>query len=184
LRVPGAPVRKGVLALALLVLAIAGGRAIDASARRQIPVWPSLAQFDLAAISVASGTLHLPPFMHGPALDPADLAQAFRPWSNTPMLHGTRAGLRDPFEPPFEAAQLDALRTAWLDAIRQEPRAWLAHRLALRAQRDGRNATFVERYRSPCRFLRSGTTVARCRAHVAMHVPRCVSRVDLLARSR
>src|SRR5688572_14627932 len=125
LRVPGAPVRKGVLALALLVLAIAGGRAIDASARRQIPVWPSLAQFDLAAISVASGTLHLPPFMHGPALDHADLAQAFRPWSNTPMLHGTRAGLRDPFEPPFEAAQLHALRTAWLDAIRQEPRAWL-----------------------------------------------------------
>lgn len=123
--------RRIALAVALFALVVAGGRALDATAQRRMPVWPSLAQFDLAAISVASGRLYLPPFMHGPALDHADLAQAFRPWSNTPMLRGTRAGLRDPFEPPFDTAQLDALRDAWLDAIRREPRAWLAHRWRL-----------------------------------------------------
>lgn len=131
IRAPGAPLRKAALAMALLALVVAGGRMLDAGAQRRIPVWPSLAQFDLAAISIASGSLHLPPFMHGPALDHADLAQAFRPWSNTPMLHGTRAGLRDPFEPPLDAAQRDALRAAWLDAIRREPRAWLTHRWRL-----------------------------------------------------
>lgn len=131
LREPGAAWRRAGLALALLALVVAGGRVLDAGAQRRIPLWPSLAQFDLAAISVASGTLYLPPFMHGPALDPADLAHAFRPWSNTPMLHGTRAGMRDPFEPGFDAAQREALRDAWVDAIRREPRAWLAHRWAL-----------------------------------------------------
>lgn len=129
--VPGALLRRAGLAAVLFALVVAGGRALETSTQRQVPLWPSLAQFDLAAISVASGKLYLPPFMHGPGLDHADLAQAFRPWSNTPMLHGTRAGLRDPFEPPFEAAQLDALRKAWLDAVRREPRAWLAHRWRL-----------------------------------------------------
>ena len=120
--------RQALLTLALLAAVAATGRGLDATAQRAIPVWPSLAQFDLAAISVATGTLRLPPSMHGPALDAADLAQAFRPWSNTPMLQGTRAGLRDPFEPPLDAAERAALRTAWLDAIRDEPGAWLAHR--------------------------------------------------------
>jgi hypothetical protein len=131
LRPPGAGWRRVGLAVALLGLVVASGRVLDAGTQRRIPLWPSLAQFDLAAISVASGTLYLPPFMHGPALDPDDLAQAFRPWSNTPMLHGTRAGMRDPFEPGFDAAQLEVLRHAWLDAIRREPSAWFAHRWAL-----------------------------------------------------
>ena len=131
IRAQGDLLRKAALAIALLAVVVAGGRVLDAGAQRRIPVWPSLAQFDLAAISVASGTLRLPPFMHGAALDRADLAQAFRPWSNTTMLHGTRAGLRDPFEPPLDAAERDALRAAWLDAIRREPHAWLAHRWRL-----------------------------------------------------
>lgn len=119
------------LASTLLLVFGAAGRLLDAQATRRVPVWPSLAQFDLAAISVATDRLYLPAFMHGPALDVADLAQAFRPWSNTPMLQGTRGGLRDPFDPPFDASQLATLRAAWFEAIRAEPRAWLAHRWRL-----------------------------------------------------
>ena len=126
-----APWRVFALASTLLITFLAGGRLLDAQAARQVPVWPSLAQFDLAAISVATDRLYLPAFMHGPTLDVADLARAFRPWSNTPMLQGTRGGLRDPFDPPLDAAELAALRSAWLDAVRAEPRAWLAHRWRL-----------------------------------------------------
>lgn len=104
------------------------GIALNASVQRRIPLWPSLAQFDLAAISIETGTLQLPTFMHGPGLDMADLEQAYRPWSNTPMLRNTRAGLRDPFDPPFSDDQIVILRRAWIDAIIAQPDAWLRHR--------------------------------------------------------
>ena len=125
------PLRVVFTTLAALGAIVGIGRALDAQADLRVPVWPSLAQFDLAAISVASGSLRLPDFMHGPTLDVADLARAFRPWSNTPMLSGTRGGLRDPFVPPMSAQQLSVLRTTWFDAITQEPRIWLAHRWRL-----------------------------------------------------
>lgn len=96
-----------------------------------MPLWPSLAQFDLAAVSIATKRMRLPDFMIGPGLDVADLAQAFRPWANTPMLQNTRHGLRDPFTPGFSAAELTALRAAWVRAITEEPRAWLTHRWRL-----------------------------------------------------
>ena len=117
--------------LAALGAIVGIGRALDAQTDLRVPVWPSLAQFDLAAISVASDRMWLPDFMRGPTLDVADLAQAFRPWSNTPMLANTRGGLRDPFMPPMSPAQLATLRSAWFEAIAQEPRAWLMHRWRL-----------------------------------------------------
>lgn len=101
------------------------------SVDRHVPLWPSLAQFDLAAVSVATGTLLLPDFMVGPGLDVADLAQAFRGWSNTPMLANTRHGMRDPFAEDYSPDQMSRLRAAWLDAIATHPRAWLAHRWQL-----------------------------------------------------
>ena len=101
---------------------------LNSTVDRRVPLWPSLAQFDLAAISIATGTMRLPRFMIGPGLDIDDLAQAFRPWSNTPMLQNTRHGMRDPFTLGFTNAELDVLRTAWWHAIVDEPGAWLTHR--------------------------------------------------------
>jgi hypothetical protein len=124
-----APVAFATVALLAAIVGI--GRVLDAHGQLRVPTWPSLAQFDLAAISIESGALRLPGFMRGPALDLPDLAQAFRPWSNTPMLQGTRGGMRDPFMPPMSPAQLSALRSAWFDAIADEPHAWLAHRWRL-----------------------------------------------------
>lgn len=119
---------------ATLALLLGLGIAVNAlnnTVEKRVPLWPSLAQFDLAAISVATGEMRLPGFMIGPGLDIADLAQAFRPWSNTPMLQNTRHGMRDPFNPGFSRAELEALRTAWERAIVEEPAAWLAHRWRL-----------------------------------------------------
>lgn len=119
------------LATLLVLLAIAGAtRWLDAGVDRHVPVWPSLAQFDLAAVSIETGHMRLPDFMIGPGLDVAELAQAFRPWSNVPMLVGTRHGMRDPFA-DHSAQELATLRAAWFDAMTDEPRAWLAHRLRL-----------------------------------------------------
>jgi hypothetical protein len=111
-------------ALALLV------QAVNAGVDRRVPLWPSLAQWDLAAISVGTGRMWLPDFMQGPGLDVADLAQAFQPWSNVPMLQRTRHGLRDPFD-DYTPAELATLRRTWQAAVTAEPRAWLAHRWRL-----------------------------------------------------
>ncbi|GAA0717841.1 hypothetical protein [Dokdonella soli] len=117
--------------LALLVAFVAANQAVSATVQRRVLIWPSLAQWDLAAVSIATGRMLLPDFMIGPGLDVADLAQAFRGWSNTPMLANTRHGMRDPFMPAFAPEQLSALRHAWLEAIVSEPGAWLAHRWRL-----------------------------------------------------
>lgn len=117
-------------ALACFAL-ISANRLLEYSVDRHVPLWPSLAQFDLAAVSVATGVLLLPDFMVGPGLDTADLAQAFRGWSNTPMLANTRHGMVDPFAKDYTPNQLLQLRHAWLDAIVAHPHAWLAHRWQL-----------------------------------------------------
>ena len=123
------------VACTLLVLAASLGtnRLLAGAAARHVPLWPSAAQYDLAALSIATGELQLPPFMVGTGLDVDELAAAFRIWSPLPMLTGTQHGLRSPFEPPLSAAELDAVRTAWIDAIRAHPRAWLAHRARVAA---------------------------------------------------
>ena len=115
----------------LVVTVLATAHLIDRSVDRHVPLWPSLAQWDLAAISVATDTMLLPDFMIGPGLDIADLAQAFRDWSNTPMLVNTRHGMRDPFSDAYSSDELSRLRHAWLDAISTHPRTWLAHRWRL-----------------------------------------------------
>ncbi|MEO6690444.1 MAG: hypothetical protein ABIS07_10595 [Dokdonella sp.] len=124
------PARVTVATLVGLLAIACAARWLDASVDRHVEVWPSLAQFDLAAVSIATGQMRLPDFMIGPGLDVAELAQAFRPWSNVPMLVGTQHGIRDPFS-DHSAQELATLRTAWLGAITDEPRAWFAHRLRL-----------------------------------------------------
>ncbi len=122
--------RVAMTTVALLIAMVGMSRAMDASADRHVPLWPSLAQWDLAAVSIATDRMVLPDFMIGPGLDVAELASAFRDWSNTPMLQSTRHGMRDPLS-DYSAQELAALRSAWLDAIINEPRAWLTHRARL-----------------------------------------------------
>lgn len=113
---------------AIGLLAIFGcGRALDAGARSRIPVWPSLAEFDLAGMSIETRQMLLPDFMIGPGLDVEELAMVLRPWSNL-TLFNAQHGMRSPFEPPLAPGELERLRAAWLDSIAQHPRAWLAHR--------------------------------------------------------
>lgn len=126
--------------LALLVAFLGANALLARSVDRHVPVWPTLAQFDLAALSISSGELLLPAFSVGPGLSVDELAAAFRPWSNTPMLQGTTHGLRDPLWTEWSQAQLAQWRHAWLSAIAQHPAAYLAHRLRLSAALFGSRA--------------------------------------------
>ena len=99
---------------------------VSADVQRRVPLWPAMAEWDLAAISIASNEMLLPPFMVGPGMTIDELAGAFRDENIVPMLQNTRHGMRDPFG-VYTEEELSALRSAWLDAIRAHPRAWLAH---------------------------------------------------------
>lgn len=100
-------------------------------AREHATVWPSLALWDLAAISVASGTMLLPPFTRGAGLTPDELVAtgAFDPASNTLLYQKSRSGVRDGLGEPYSPPQLAALRRAWLAAVLGHPRAYVRHRL-------------------------------------------------------
>lgn len=123
--------RVGVLAVVLLGGIVAASALLDRGVQRRVPVWTSLAQFDLAAVSIATERMRLPDFMIGPGLDVAELAAAFRGWSNVPMLQNTTHGMLDPLSAEYSAEQLARLRAAWIAAITDAPGAWLAHRWRL-----------------------------------------------------
>lgn len=130
-RAPPSRARIAAVAGGLLAAMVVVNFGLAQAVQRRVAIWPSLAQFDLAAVSIASDRLLLPDFMVGPGLDVAELAQAFRPWSNTPMLADTRHGMRDPFAADLDADEARALRRAWVDAVAAHPQAWLAHRWRL-----------------------------------------------------
>jgi hypothetical protein len=119
--------RTALVALALFGVAFAFAVLIGSRVQRQVPLWTSAAEWDLAAISVATGEMLLPPFMIGPGLDVPELAGAFRDWSMVPMLQNTTHGMRDPFMTDYAPDELATLRAAWFGAIRAHPGAWLAH---------------------------------------------------------
>jgi len=129
----GARARVAVASVLVLGALYGTVQAIDATADRHLPTWRSLATFDLAGVSVATGKLLFPPALVGPGMDVADLRQAFAPWSDFAVLTRTRNGIRNPLEPGWTPAESAELRSAWLNACLSHPREYLAHRLALSA---------------------------------------------------
>lgn len=114
-------------ALALPAAIAATNRALDARAERRVPLRPSLARFDLATISVATGCLLLPDFLIGPGPDPADRAGNLQyadargpPSRHARRVHGAVLAAAAFIAPPGLAGPIVA-----------HPRAWLAHRWRL-----------------------------------------------------
>jgi hypothetical protein len=117
-----------ILALLLLLLPV---QLINRSVDRQVALLPSLQLWDLAAISIKVEKQLLPDFAVGPGMDVGDLRQAFRPWSNTPLYSGTRAGIREPLLGGWTSDELRAISRAWREAIASYPQAYLEHRWRL-----------------------------------------------------
>jgi hypothetical protein len=96
-----------------------------------VTVWPTIALWDLAAVSVDTGTLLLPPYTHGPGLSVDELRTtgAFDPTANTFLFEASRSGMRDGLLEPYTAEQLRSLRRSWIEAMIHHPAAYLRHRL-------------------------------------------------------
>ncbi|WP_139224845.1 hypothetical protein [Dokdonella immobilis] len=110
---------------------LATGMTLDrmlATERRDL--WPMLALWDLAAISVATGELLLPPFTHGAGLDVEELREtgAFNPVSVTSLFSSSRSGVNNGFIEPYSAEQRWTIAKAWWKAIADHPFAYLSHR--------------------------------------------------------
>lgn len=119
-------------AVALGAASVATGFALDRSLTvERASVWPSIALWDLAAISVDRGTLLLPAFTHGAGLTVDELLRsgAFDPTSNTLLYQKAPSGVRDGLTDPYSAAERRELGRAWIGAALRYPGAYLRHRL-------------------------------------------------------
>lgn len=125
--------RIGAVSALVLAAMLGGVQAINARVDRHVPLWPALAEFDLAALSIARNQLLLPSYAVGDGMDVPDLEQAYRPWAVNTLLTNTRHGMRDPFMPGWTGSELTGLRRAWFAAIAANPTGYLAHRLAVSA---------------------------------------------------
>ena len=119
-------------AIAVSILASAAVVGLDrALVGKRVTVWPTIALWDLAAISVDRNALLVPSFAHGPGLTVDELAEtgAFDPTGNTSLFQKSRSGMRDGIIVPFTREELRALRDAWIAAVLQYPGAYARHRL-------------------------------------------------------
>lgn len=118
--------------LALCAASMLSGFVLDRNlVRERVTVWPTVALWDIAAVSVDSGELLLPRFTHGEDLTIDELVEtaAFDPTSNTALFSKTRSGMRSGLHDAFDDNEIKALRGAWLSAVIDHPFAYLSHRL-------------------------------------------------------
>jgi hypothetical protein len=119
-------------ATTMVCLPLAAGVTLDrALTTQRVTVWPTIALWDLAAVSVDTGTLLLPPYTHGPGLSVDELRStgAFDPTANTFLFQASRSGMRDGLLEPYTAEQLRSLRRSWIEAVVRHPGAYARHRL-------------------------------------------------------
>ena len=97
-------------------------------------VWPTIALWDLAGISVRVDELLLPEFAYQPGLTVQELREtnAYTPYSNTPLYtlphHWVRDGLGGK---PYSRDEQIALASVWANSILAHPSAYLEHRATL-----------------------------------------------------
>ncbi len=98
---------------------------------KKITLWPTMALWDLAAVSIEINENLLPDFVTGPGMTVADLDQAFKPWSNVPLLSRTQAGIKTGIELPYKGDEYRTLKKAWLQLPFTQTSAYLKHRWRL-----------------------------------------------------
>lgn len=96
---------------------------------RDMPVWPSVAMWDIAAVSIAEDRLLFPPDWVTPDLTVADLRRDFQPYVNVPSFHSGQLRLNYYYD--YTPEQFAELRTAWLALPRDHAMAYAMHRARL-----------------------------------------------------
>lgn len=124
---PGRRLRVAAATLAMgLGLHLAASVANLAPGARETPVWPVVALWDIAAVSIAEDELLFPPDWVEPGLTVDDLRRDFSPFVNVPSFESGQ--LRLNFYYDYTPAQYAALRDAWLSLPLRHPRAYFGHR--------------------------------------------------------
>lgn len=95
-----------------------------------VQFWPTLALWDLAAVSIAERRMLIPPELHKRPLAVADLEPHFKPEVNTPLFAPSNL-LKVSLIEPYSDAELANLRRAWLRLPVEHSRSYLAHRWRL-----------------------------------------------------
>ncbi len=121
-----------VATLVFVGVVLGAGKLLNlAPGARDTAAWPSVAMWDIAAVSIAEDRLLFPPDWVDPALTVADLRRDFRPEVNVPSF--TAGQLKLNYYYDYTPAQFAQLRAAWWSLPRDHTRAWLDHRARLSA---------------------------------------------------
>ena len=123
--------RVALAAVALLIVTILVSLGVNRAPGKDVPVWPAVALWDLAAVSIEEERLLFPPVWVDPALTVADLRRDFVPYVNVPSFEHGQLKLNFYFD--YTPAQFDELRDAWLALPFEHPRAYWTHRARLSA---------------------------------------------------
>lgn len=97
----------------------------------RVSVWPTIALWDLAAVSIETQRQQIPAPYLGKGAGIAELAIDFRPDTNVPSFQS--GAIRYWFGADFSDAERASLWQAWWTLPFREPRAWFLHRARLSA---------------------------------------------------
>ena len=124
--------RRLVAVLLIVAAAFGVGRALEHSlARERVSTWAIGALWDLAGVSLRTGTMLIPDFARTPGTSLESLRAKYTTYAGVPLFDGpgrVRHGLGDEI---FGADEIARLRATWLAAIVDHPGAYLDHRLAV-----------------------------------------------------
>ncbi|MBP6627607.1 MAG: hypothetical protein KA187_09375, partial [Arenimonas sp.] len=121
-------------------LATAGGTALvwlvgtalnHVPGQRPVPVWPVLAMWDIAAVSIAQDRVLFPPDWVSEDLTVADLRRDFQPYVNVPSFESGQLRLNLYYD--YAPEQFSELRSVWLGLPLAHPRDYFAHRFEVSA---------------------------------------------------
>ncbi len=122
----GVILRFAVAALALFATPSLLTRIIGAEHKL---AWPAIAIFDIAAVSIATDQQRVPLEISAPSLTVSDLKTHFKPWANPSVFETGKIKLS--FFVPYGPRERNAVAGAWWRAVREQPKAWFAHRARL-----------------------------------------------------
>ena len=114
---PSAAIRRktGIAAIAMLAVSASFGfgRVLDASlTRERVSTWTLVAAWDLAAISLRTGTMVIPAFARTPGLTLEQLRQQYTPYTNVPVFDGAEHVRHGMGEEAYSDRELQRLREA------------------------------------------------------------------------
>jgi hypothetical protein len=129
------PMRRGAAALATLggtaLVWLVGTALNHVPGHRPAQLWPVLAMWDIAAVSIAQDRVLFPPEWVSEDLTVADLRRDFAPYVNVPSFESGQLRLNLYYD--YTPEQFARLRRVWLELPLRHPRDYFAHRFEVTA---------------------------------------------------